>query len=88
MFFIVNYAHINPLNAELNPNCHLLALLGAHLIFHVSRTRVKDNNDGVFRRSCKVLMKIMVAVVLVMIMMMIVLYKPSCKHFKRNIIIY
>jgi hypothetical protein len=32
---------INPLNAELNPICHLLALLGAHLIFHVSRIRVK-----------------------------------------------
>jgi len=24
--------HINPLNAELNPVCHLLALLGAHHI--------------------------------------------------------
>jgi len=32
---------INPLNAELNPICHLLALLGGHLIFHVSRIRVK-----------------------------------------------
>ena len=31
---------INPLNAELNPICHLLALLGAHHIFHVSRLRV------------------------------------------------
>ena len=31
---------LNPLNAELNPICHLLALLGAHLIFHVSRERV------------------------------------------------
>jgi hypothetical protein len=31
---------INPLNTELNPICHLLALLGAHLIFHVSRIRV------------------------------------------------
>jgi len=30
----------NPLNAELNPICHLLALL-AHLIFHVSRIKVK-----------------------------------------------
>jgi len=29
----------NPLNAELNPICHLLALL-AHLIFHVSGLRV------------------------------------------------
>jgi hypothetical protein len=31
----------NPLNAELNTICHLLALLGAHLIFHVSGIRVK-----------------------------------------------
>ena len=31
---------INPLNAELNPTCHLLALLGAHHIFHVSGIRV------------------------------------------------
>jgi len=28
---------VNPLNAELNPICHLLALLGAHRILHVSR---------------------------------------------------
>jgi len=33
---------INPLNAELNPICHLLALLGAHHIFHVSRIVVND----------------------------------------------
>jgi len=33
---------INPLNAELNPICHLLALLGSHLILHISRIRVKD----------------------------------------------
>jgi hypothetical protein len=32
---------INPLNAELNPICQLLALLGAHHILHVSRIRVK-----------------------------------------------
>jgi hypothetical protein len=32
--------HINPLNAELNPICHLLALSGAHPILHVSRIRV------------------------------------------------
>jgi len=31
----------NPLNIELNPICHLLALLGAHPILHVSRIRVK-----------------------------------------------
>jgi len=32
----------NSLNAELNPICHLLALLGAHHILHVSRKRVND----------------------------------------------
>jgi hypothetical protein len=32
---------LNPLNAELNPICHLLALLGAHHILHVSRIRIK-----------------------------------------------
>ena len=31
----------NPLNAQLNPICHLLALLGAHHILHVSRIRLK-----------------------------------------------
>ena len=34
-------AVFNPLNAELNPICHLLALLGDHHILHVSRVRVK-----------------------------------------------
>jgi hypothetical protein len=32
---------INALNAELSPICHLLALLGAHHILHVSRIKVK-----------------------------------------------
>jgi len=31
---------VDPLNAELNPICHLLALFGAHHIFHVSGLRV------------------------------------------------
>ena len=30
-----------PLNDELNPICHLQALLGAHHILHVFRIRVK-----------------------------------------------
>jgi hypothetical protein len=34
--------NIDPLNAQLNPICHLLALLGAHHILHVSRIRVKQ----------------------------------------------
>jgi len=33
---------LNPLNAELNPICHLLVLLGAHPILHISRIRVYD----------------------------------------------
>jgi len=32
----------NPLNAELSPICHLLALLGAHRILHVSKLRVNE----------------------------------------------
>ena len=32
---------INPLNADLNPICHLLALLGGATIVVVSRLRVK-----------------------------------------------
>ena len=38
---IYQTSHINPLNAELNPICYLLALLGAHHFLHVSRIRVK-----------------------------------------------
>ena len=34
---------INPLNAELNPICHLQASLVAHHIIHVSRIRVKPD---------------------------------------------
>jgi len=40
---------INPLNAELNPICHLLALLGAHHILHISRIRVKIYNLILFK---------------------------------------
>jgi len=40
--------HFNPLKAELNPVCHLLALLGAHHILHVSRIRV----NLTFRGPC------------------------------------
>jgi hypothetical protein len=47
-------ACFNPLHAELNPICHLLALLGAHHIFHVSRIRVKLSS-GVSRDADKAL---------------------------------
>jgi hypothetical protein len=40
----------NPLNAELNPICHLLALVGAHLILHVSRVRVKEGTYSLSTR--------------------------------------
>jgi len=33
---------INPLNAELNPICHLLSLLEDRHILHISRIRVKE----------------------------------------------
>ena len=40
----------NPLNAELNHICHLLTLLGAHHILHVSRVRVKQ--PQVYSQTC------------------------------------
>ena len=45
---IHNHRHenINPLNAELNLICYLLALLGAHHFLHVSRIRVKSLTLG------------------------------------------
>jgi hypothetical protein len=39
---------INPLNAELNPICYLLALLGGATIVDVSRLRVKVTEDFPF----------------------------------------
>ena len=38
----VVFPTFNPLNAELNPICHLLALVGVHHFLHVSRIRVKS----------------------------------------------
>jgi len=43
--------NLNPLNAELNPICHLLVLLGAHHIFHVSGLRVNKNPE--YKVLCK-----------------------------------
>jgi hypothetical protein len=43
---LLNYLQINPLNAELNPICHLLELLGSHHIPHISRIRVKATSSG------------------------------------------
>ena len=42
----LKFCELNPLNAELNPICHLLALLGAHHIFHVSGLRVKHRTTA------------------------------------------
>jgi len=41
MFCVWCEPRLNALNAELNPICHLLALLGARHILHISRIRVK-----------------------------------------------
>jgi hypothetical protein len=40
----VNGGLLTPLNAELNPICYLLALLGAHHFLHISRIRVSYDN--------------------------------------------
>jgi hypothetical protein len=38
--------HINPLNADLNSICHLLALLGARPILYISRIRVNPSSSN------------------------------------------
>ena len=43
---------INPLNAELNPICHLLALLGGATVVVVSRLRVNRHSCFVSGVSC------------------------------------
>jgi len=40
VLYLPRWGFINPLNAELNTVCHLLTLLGAHHILHVSRIRI------------------------------------------------
>jgi hypothetical protein len=47
IYINTDYFHIIPLNAELNPTCHLLALLRAYHILHVSRIRVNDNQYAI-----------------------------------------
>jgi hypothetical protein len=42
---------LDPLNAKFNPICHLLALIGAHPIFHVSRIRVNTGDDGLGKKN-------------------------------------
>ena len=43
--------NFNPLNAELNPICHLLALLGGATIVVFSRLRVKVDFIEIFYRG-------------------------------------
>jgi hypothetical protein len=43
-------SNLNPLNAELNPICHLLALLGGATIVDVSRLRVNVSHHVVYNK--------------------------------------
>ena len=45
---------INPLNAELNPICHLLALLWSHHILHVSGIKVQEFHYIKIVKSCEI----------------------------------
>jgi len=53
---IYYFSSFKPLNTELNPTCHLLALLGAHHILHFSRIRVNEfkffSNEHERVKSC------------------------------------
>jgi len=45
------HQNMNHLITELNPTCHLLALLGAHDIFHASRVTVNSAFKGLIYPS-------------------------------------
>jgi len=46
--------YLDPLNAELNPICHLLALLGGSTVVVVSRLRVNTRRQNLtFGTSCQ-----------------------------------
>jgi len=49
---------LKPLNAELYPICHLLALLGAHQILHVSRIRVNLQHQSQKHFATKVIFRL------------------------------
>ena len=51
-------ARFNPLNAELNPICHFLALLGFATIVVVSRLRVNGTYTGNFRFTWENLIRV------------------------------
>jgi hypothetical protein len=56
--------NINPLKAQLIPICHLLALLGAHHVLHVSRIRVNIQQFYVLpTQSCSCLLKVLLQLV-------------------------
>jgi len=55
---ILFFEKFNALNVELNPICHLLALLRAHHILHVSRMRVnKGMSKYLLSNSWKMVME-------------------------------
>jgi len=47
------FGFLSPLNAKLNPICHLLELLGAHNIFHVSRINYRARKRQSLHRISK-----------------------------------
>ena len=50
---VADLTDINPLNAELNPICYLLALLGPHHFLHVSWIRVNTSAHCSGRKQVK-----------------------------------
>jgi len=58
--YSTEHALVNPFNAELNPICHLLALLGAHHIFHVSELSVNKSTAIPVRVSVAIFCEITV----------------------------
>jgi hypothetical protein len=69
---MVTVAPINPLNAQLNPICQLLALLVAHRILHVSRIGVT---------LVSILLLLLLLLLLLILLLLLLLFHPI-DHFK------
>jgi len=74
------FLFLNSLNAELNPICHLLALLVAHHILHVSRIRVNPQDEVGPSISSLVAPCSFVLLVDIVVLVLVVCLCPSSVH--------
>ena len=78
--FLFLKGYFNTLNAKLNPICHLLALLGAHNILHVSRVKVNPEDEVGPSISFSVVLCSFALLVDIVVIVLVVCLCPSSVH--------